>query len=75
MNPSDPTSTLAQQLQDKQQAWAATADAITARLYDEGVAKLAASGILDRAPQVGDHMPDFELPNALKQPVRLATLL
>lgn len=75
MNPSNPTPTLAQQLQDKQQAWAATADATTARLYDAGVAELAASGILDRAPQVGDHMPDFELPNALKQPVRLATLL
>ena len=44
-------------------------------MYRRALATLAESGIKDGALGVGDVAPDFELPNALGDTVRLSTLL
>ncbi|GAC1587940.1 MAG: peroxiredoxin-like family protein [Hymenobacter sp.] len=75
MNTLENPNTLASQLQEKQRAWAAKADDTTKRIYEAGVADLAASGLAARALTVGDSAPAFTLPNARRQPVALADLL
>jgi hypothetical protein len=44
-------------------------------VMERSVADLRASGIMDRIVRVGDKAPDFTLPNAQGQDVRLASLL
>ncbi|HXV71635.1 MAG TPA: peroxiredoxin-like family protein [Acidimicrobiia bacterium] len=47
----------------------------TRDMYDRALASLASSGIADRALAEGDEAPDFELPDANGEPVRLSELL
>ncbi len=47
----------------------------TQAVMQRSIDELRASGILSRAPKVGDRAPDFTLPNAAGQPVSLAGLL
>lgn len=63
------------ELRAKKAAFDAQTDATTSRIYNEGVAELAAANLTGRAHQVGDKIPDFELNNALNQPVKLTDLL
>ena len=44
-------------------------------IMERCVADLRASGIMDRVAKVGQKAPDFTLPNAQGQDVRLASLL
>jgi hypothetical protein len=44
-------------------------------VMERSVADLRASGIMDRVAKVGQRAPDFTLPNAQGQDVRLASLL
>jgi peroxiredoxin len=46
-----------------------------AQVFDDGVKEIAATGIVERAPKVGDTVKMFELPDASGKPVRLAHLL
>ncbi len=46
-----------------------------ARVFDDGVRQIAASGIVERAPKVGDTVRMFELPDSSGKQVRLADLL
>jgi peroxiredoxin len=47
----------------------------TAQVFDDGIKQVAATGIVERAPKVGDTVKMFELPDASGRPVRLADLL
>ena len=44
-------------------------------VMERSVADLRASGIMDRVAKVGQKAPDFTLPNAQGQDVKLASLL
>jgi AhpC/TSA family len=44
-------------------------------VMERSIADVRASGIMDRVVRVGDKAPDFTLPNAQGQDVRLASLL
>ena len=44
-------------------------------VMERSVADLRASGIMERVAKVGQNAPDFTLPNAQGQDVRLASLL
>ena len=44
-------------------------------VMERSVADLRASGIMDRVAKVGQKAPDFTLPNAQGQDLRLASLL
>jgi peroxiredoxin len=46
-----------------------------AKIFAEGIAAVAASGIVEMAPKVGDKVELFELPDASGKMVRLADLL
>ena len=43
-------------------------------VMERAIDDLRRSGILARVPKVGDHAPDFTLPNAQGEPVSLAGL-
>jgi len=45
------------------------------KLFEEGLRELAASGVLESALNMGDMAPDFELPNAVGQTIRLSEIL
>lgn len=46
-----------------------------AHVFDEGIREIAASGVVERAPKVGETVKMFELPDSSGQSVRLADLL
>src|SRR5258708_20614897 len=46
-----------------------------AQVFDDGIKQIAASGIVERAPKVGDTVKMFELPDASGRQVKLADLL
>lgn len=62
-------------LDERKASWADRADDQTKTIYDDGIAKVKASGVLDTMKQVGDKAPDFTLPNAMGKDVALQTLL
>jgi len=66
---------LADALNERKQAFAAKAPAETQRSYNDAVEALRATGILDRAKQVGEAAPTFTLPSALGEEVSLEALL
>jgi peroxiredoxin len=45
------------------------------KTFEEGIAQVAATGIVEKAPKVGDKVDMFELPNASGKTVKLADLL
>ncbi len=62
-------------LDTKKAQWAENATERGKMLYDDGIAKVKATGVLDTMKQVGDTAPSFTLPNAVGDDVSLATLL
>jgi len=67
--------TLESQLQERQKASGAKSDAATKTAYAAGIQSVQDSGVTDKAVQVGQKAPDFELKNAKGETVRLSTLL
>ncbi|MDC7245857.1 MAG: peroxiredoxin-like family protein [Sphaerochaetaceae bacterium] len=67
--------TLKNILDEKRQAFNATADSERIRIYEEGITAVALSGVLERARHVGDRAEDFVLPNAAGKDVRLRDYL
>ncbi|MEM9346486.1 MAG: peroxiredoxin-like family protein [Planctomycetota bacterium] len=55
--------------------WAEGATDEVKSLYDDGIAKVAATGVLDTMKNVGDAAPAFTLPDEGGEDVALATLL
>lgn len=66
---------LATDLQDFKTAWNAKADNNLIQKFENGIEELNVSGMTATALNVGDKAPDFELNNALGNPVKLASLL
>jgi len=62
-------------LDERKADWAERASDQTKAIYDDGIAKIKATGVLDTMKQVGDPAPDFTLPNAAGEDVALQTLL
>ncbi|MGB0767421.1 MAG: redoxin domain-containing protein, partial [Phycisphaeraceae bacterium] len=62
-------------LDEKKAQWAADATDQTKRVYDEGIDKVDASGVIDTMKQVGDKAPAFTLPNAVGEDVSSQALL
>ncbi len=69
------TDTLKAQLEERKAAFAAAADDYKKRVYREGIEAVALSGITSKAKQVGQQAPDFALPNAKGEVVRLSDYL
>ena len=67
--------TLESQLQDRQKASGAKSDADTKTAYAAGIQAVRDSGVTEKAVQVGQKAPDFELNNAKGETVKLSTLL
>lgn len=68
-------SRLSDVLDDRRAAYQAKADDETKRIYAAGIEAVAASGVLDRAINVGDAAPSFALPDASGVQVTLDGLL
>lgn len=62
-------------LDAKKSQWAERADETTKTVYDQGIAKVKASGVLGTMKNVGDQAPGFRLPDASGVPVSLEQLL
>jgi len=62
-------------LDEKKNQWAAKADDETKAAYTRGVEAIVAAGVPEAALKVGDKAPDFELPNANGEMVKLSSLL
>lgn len=67
--------TLAEQLAARFEQGKVNLPEETQEMYREALAALETSGIADRALREGDTAPDFELPDAVGDPVRLSDLL
>jgi len=67
------TGLLANELADFQQSWNAKAPEGLQDKFENGIKEIKA--LNDTALTVGDSAPDFELKNALNQPVKLSALL
>lgn len=67
--------TLAEQLAERFEKGRVNLPQETQDMYKRALATLADSGIAERALGVGDTAPDFELPNAVGDQVRLSHLL
>ena len=67
--------TLESQLQERQKASGAKSDAATKTAYAAGIQSVRDSGVTDKAVQVGQKAPDFELKNAKGETVKLSALL
>lgn len=66
---------LQEQLNERKAAFRARTPEDLAQMMAEGNRKVAESGVVERAKQVGDTAPDFTLKDATGQPVSLASLL
>lgn len=74
--PADPSvPLLGARLYAKQQAFNKKADADTKRVYEQGVEVLGERHVGANAPKIGEKAPDFELPTATGEPVKLSELL
>ena len=62
-------------LDAKKAQWAEGATDEAKTLYDDGIAKVAATGVIDTMKNVGDTAPGFTLPDATNKDVSLAKLL
>lgn len=62
-------------LDERRAEFAQQASAETVAAFDRGVEEVRDSGVTQRARKQGDAAPDFELPNAAGQAVRLSALL
>lgn len=69
------TPSLKEQLDAKQAAFTAKAEPQKVKDFNDGVEAVAASGVLERAKNSGDVAPDFTLPDASGEDVRLSALL
>lgn len=67
--------TLQAKLDAKKAQWAEKADQKTHDVYDDGIAKVKATGVLGTMKNVGDTAPIFTLPNAIGENVSSADLL
>lgn len=67
--------TLAEELAARYEQGKLNLPADTQAMYQRALATLAESGIVERALGEGDKAPDFELPDAFGDPVRLSELL
>ena len=75
-SPTDSEGTTLQDVLDAKKAqWADNATDEAKVLYADGIAKVAATGVLDTMKQVGDTAPVFTLPNASGEDVSSAELL
>lgn len=66
---------LQSQLDAKKSQWAEKATDEAKTLYDDGIAKVKATGVLGTMKQVGDQAPAFTLPNAVGDMVSSKALL
>ncbi|MFK7790603.1 MAG: peroxiredoxin-like family protein [Phycisphaeraceae bacterium] len=71
----DASASLQDVLDTKKAQWADGATDEAKALYDDGIAKVAATGVLGTMKQVGDVSPAFTLPNAVGEEVSSAELL
>ena len=69
------TDSLKSQLSAYRQKFLDRADQYTIDTYEDGVKEVAESGILDKAINVGDRAPDFELKNYKGDAVKLSDYL
>lgn len=69
------TASLQDALDTRKAQWAADASDQAKTLYDDGIAKVKATGVLDTMKQVGDAAPAFTLPNAVGKDISSADLL
>lgn len=67
--------TLQAKLDAKKSQWAENATDDTKTIYDDGIAKVKATGVLGTMKNVGDTAPAFALPNAVGAQVSSADLL
>lgn len=70
----EPRTTLSEQLAAYQAGFKQRAAPERVAVMEGATAQLRATGIQDRALQVGGQAPDLTLPDALNRPVRLSTL-
>lgn len=66
---------LQDQLDARKAQWAQKADENTKTIYDDGIAEVKASGVLETMKSVGDKAPSFTLPNAAGESVSSEALL
>jgi len=66
---------LESQLQERQKAFGAKSDPDTQAAYAAGIQTVKNSGVLEKAVQVGQKAPNFELKNANGEAVKLSELL
>lgn len=66
---------LQDELNVKKEAFNAKAPEVKKKMYAEGIEAVAQSGVLEKALQVGDTAPNFELTNATGEKVSLADQL
>lgn len=71
----DTAPSLQAKLDARKAQWAQKADQTTKVIYNDGIAKIKAAGVLDNMKNVGDTAPSFTLPNALGQDVASEDLL
>lgn len=69
------TKSLQAALDARKAKWAEGATEEVKTLYDDGIAKVAATGVIDTMKNVGDVAPGFTLPDATSKDVSLAELL
>jgi len=62
-------------LDERKSDWAQRASDETKTIYDDGIAKVKATGVLDTMKNVGDLAPAFSIPNATGEQVSSADLL
>lgn len=72
---STPVDGLQASLNEKKAQWAENATDQAKTLYDDGIAKVAATGVIDTMKQVGDEAPAFTLPNAVGEAIASEALL
>ncbi len=73
--PADTLASLGEQLAEKQAAFNEKADPEKKQVYEQGIAEVQQSPLIKNAVNVGDKAPDFTLPNAAGEPVKLYELL
>lgn len=67
--------TVTEKLNAKKEAFLESANEEKITDYEQGIKDVAASGVLDKALNVGDKAPDFTLPSAIESKITLSELL